>query len=876
MNWQSMHRKDVLKKAKSSESGITRAQAQERITRFGENALKEAPGEPMWRKLLAQFTDYMILILIAAATVSALLGELIDSAAIMAIVLLNAILGFVQEYRAEKALQALKKLSALKATALRGGKQIVVDAKELVPGDVILLEEGDKVPADCRLLESVGLKADEALLTGESLPVEKDAKARVGAKAALGEAQNMVYSGTVIVRGRGRAIVVETGMRTQMGLIAGLVQATESGRTPLQDQLAELGKSLGGIALAACAIIFLIGITTGYEPLEMFIISVSLAVAAIPSGLPAVVTITLAIGVQRMVKRHAIIRKLPAMETLGAATVICSDKTGTLTKNEMTVREVYAGGKSGTVSGEGYSTAGEFQGVDPSSERVFSLLLETACLCNNSTITLEKPGCKASILGDPTEASLLIAAQKAGIEYAKLREKHGFVSENPFTSERKMMSVTRSHGKKYRVYAKGAPEELLKKCTSILKDGRAVKLNAAEKKRVLEENKRMASKALRVLGFAFKDSKQEENDETGLVFLGLAGMMDPPRPEAREAVQLCEQAGIKVFMITGDNPSTAAAIARELGIKAEKVLTGPEIDEERELKETVKNVRVYARVSPEHKLLIVNALKGNGEVVAMTGDGVNDAPAIKRADIGVSMGVTGTDVTKEASEMIVTDDNFASIVSAVEEGRTIYSNIVKAVTFLLTCNVGELITIFTAISVGLPSPLTALQILWMNFVTDSLPALALAVEPTEAGAMKKPPRDKTKPILGKHNAKKFVLVGTYMAAGTLLVYLLYSSWLGIAKAQTMAFSTIVMFQMFYALDCRSQTHLFKAGLFSNKWMWGALAAGVALQGMAVFFPPAQLLFETVSLDAFDVAIIFVVSSSLLLVSQAVKALKANN
>ncbi len=876
-NWHSLEIKQALKEAHSTEKGLTTGQALKRLKELGENALKEAPGETLLSKFLGQFNDFMIIILIIAAIISAALGELIDAGAIAFIVVLNAALGFVQEYRAEKALQALKKLSALQATAVRNGKQVLVDARKIVPGDVIILNEGDRIPADCRLIESIGLRIDEAVLTGESMPVEKNAKALLKEKAALGERSNLAYSGTVVVRGRGKALVIETGMSTQMGRIAELVQETKKDKTPLQKQLAELGKFLGIAALAACAIIFGVGITTGYSALEMFLIAVSLAVAAIPEGLPAVVTITLAIGVQRMAARHSIIRKLPAVETLGAATVICSDKTGTLTKNEMTVREMYADNKRGSVSGEGYELKGAYSGL-ARSNKALSSMLETACLCNNSTLAFDAEKKKASVLGDPTEASLLVAAAKAGIEYEALRKKFEFASENPFTSERKMMSVTRGHGKGYRVHAKGAPEELLKKCNRILKGDRIVKLTPAEKKRVLEENERMASKALRVLGFAFKDSKKKDNSEDSLVFLGLAGMMDPPRPEAAEAIRLCKQAGIKVVMITGDNPATAAAIGRELGLmgKDARELTGPKLDEMHNLEQVVEDVRIYARVSPEHKLMIVNALKARGEIVAMTGDGVNDAPAIKRADIGISMGITGTDVTKEASEMIITDDNFASIVSAIEEGRTIYSNIVKAVTYLVSCNIGEIITIFVAIIGGLASPLAPIQILWMNLVTDSMPALALAVEPTEANAMKRKPREKNKQILGLHNAKRIAIVGTWMAAGTLLLYSHYLPQ-GYEKAATVAFTTLVIFQLFYALDSRSQSlSLNKLGLLSNKWMLASIAAAIALQVFIITHPAAQVIFKTVAIGLGDYALILAVTSSLLIASQAWKMFKARS
>jgi len=875
-DWHAHPAAEALKELASGSRGLSEAEAARRLEKFGANALKEAAAESPLKRFLDQFADFMVLLLIAAAAVSAALGEVVDAAAIIAIVLVNAAIGFAQEYRADKAIHALKALAAPKARVVRDGTEKHVEARFLAPGDVIVIEEGDRVPADCRLMESVELNVDEALLTGESLPAAKDASAVFGAGAALADRRNMIYSGTVAVHGRGKAAVVATGMRTEMGRIAGLVQETESEKTPLQEQLAKLGRFLGIAALAICGMVFVVGVWRGYALLDMFLTSVSLAVAAIPEGLPAVVTITLAVGVQRMVSRNAIIRKLPAVETLGAATAICSDKTGTLTKNEMTVREIWlADGRDARVTGGGYATQGEIEGVRKGDEAL-SLLLDTACLCNNANLVFDAAKNRVSITGDPTEACLLVAAAKAGKDYAALRRGREFVLEIPFSSERKMMSVCRENGSRYRVYSKGAAEALLEKCTHSLENGKTVKLTEAAKRGILAANNRMASKALRVLAFAYKDEAEKPSPksmEDGLTFVGLAGMNDPPRPEAKKAVELCKQAGIKVVMITGDNPETAAAIGRELGLLGgnSRVVAGKELDQIRDLEKVAGDIAIYARVSPEHKLRIVNALKARGEVVAMTGDGVNDAPAIKRADIGVAMGLTGTDVTKEASDMVVTDDNFASIVAAVEEGRTIYSNIVKAVVYLVSCNIGEIITIFSAIIAGFASPLTPLQILWMNLATDAFPALALAMEPPHAGVMRKPPRDKNKPILGRHNARKIALVGIWIAAGTLALYLLYLSR-GVAKAETMAFTTIIFFQLFYALDCRSETRtLYKLGFASNKWMLAAIAGGVALQLVIIYAPFAQGVFKTVALEAGDLALAALVSASLLFALQIKKA-----
>ncbi|NYZ78126.1 HAD-IC family P-type ATPase, partial [Candidatus Micrarchaeota archaeon] len=777
--------REALKELRSSERGLSEEEARARLAQYGANALREKKRQSALMLFLGEFTDLLIVILIIAAVISGFLGEWLDAYAILAVVVLNGIIGFAQEYKAEKALEALKKMIAPKARVVRAGVELRVDARDLVPGDVLVLEEGDKVTADCRLFEVVSLEADEAALTGESMPTKKNALIAVGEKQPVNEQANMLFLGTIVTRGRGKAVVVATGMSTELGKIAEMVSGSQDEETPLQKKLAALGKQLGIGALVIVALVFFAGLLRGFEALEIFMISVSLAVAAIPEGLPAVVTISLAIGVQRMAKKNAIIRKLPAVETLGAATVICTDKTGTLTKNELTVRKLFVDDQFVSVTGEGYGLHGDFVEAGGSGKKISPLknkelfeLLQSSVLCNNSNLVFDAGGSKASIVGDPTEACLLVLAEKAGLDYKELREEYAFVSEIPFDSTRKMMTVTRIvAGGKRKAFVKGAPEMLLENSVRILKNGVEEKLSEAEKKKILEANRLMASNALRVLGFAYRILGEKESPESGeveknLVFVGLAGMMDPPRPEVRQAVNACKTAGIRVVMITGDNPDTARAVARELGLLGQdgsRIVTGAELNDftEAQLRELVKDVVVYARVSPEHKLRIVDALKARGEIVAMTGDGVNDAPAIKKADIGIAMGITGTDVAKEASDMVVVDDNFASIEHAVEEGRVIYDNILKAVRFLVSCNIGELLAIFFAIIGGLKSPLTPIQILWMNIVTDSPPALALAMEPKDPDVMRRPPRSTSEKILTRESFSGMFLVGLLVALGTL-------------------------------------------------------------------------------------------------------------
>jgi Ca2+-transporting ATPase len=865
------------------------AEAEARLAEHGLNRLQEQKKESLLLLFARQFTDLLIVILAIAAVVSGLLGEWLDAAAIFAIIVLNGVIGFIQEYKADRAMEALKKMVAPLARVIRGGTEANIDARDLVPGDIVLIGEGDRVPADARLLETVALEADEAALTGESSPVPKDAGRVCELQETIHCHVNMVFLGTVITRGRGKALVTTTGMNTELGKIAKVVAEEPEEDTPLQKKLHYLGKQLTAAALIIVIATFAMGLLRGLDAFEMFLISVSLAVAAIPEGLPAVLTITLSLGVQRMASKHAIIRRLPAVETLGAATVICTDKTGTLTKNEMTVRRVLVDGTCLRVTGEGYSVRGEFiNEKDGSTEAALVVpgmkeLLEAGVLCNNSSLTVDAESGRGTILGDPTEACLLVVAAKAGLEQGRLLAARAFVREIPFDSARKMMTVIRTLDHRHRAYVKGAPEVLVERCSRVLHGNEVRAITPADRDAVLSATTAMASESLRVLGFAYRDLPDpgipDAAVETDLVFIGLAGMMDPPRAEAKTAVQACREAGVRVVMITGDNPTTAGAVARELNLDcggAGGIMTGSELDTAsgEELKGLVEHVGVYARVSPEHKLRIVDALKSRGEVVAMTGDGVNDAPAIKRADIGVAMGITGTEVTKEASDMVITDDNFASIERAVEEGRVIYANILKAVNYLLSCNIGELITIFTAITAGLASPITPIQILWMNIITDSPPALALAMNPGDPDVMKRPPQDPKGRIVTPRLAVVMVLVGILMAIEVLGAYVWY---LGggpamAAKAGTMAFCVMIMFQQFYALSCSGSgsTPVLATGLFRNRWLWAAFLFGFATMLLITEWAPVYPIFDTVALDLLDWGIVMVLASMAFAIPELVK------
>lgn len=850
--------------------GLSLKEVNQRLTEFGQNMLRTKKGTHPVFVFLGQFKDFMVLVLLAATIVSGVLGEVADAITIMAILIVNAVLGFIQEYRAEKSMDSLKSLTAPEARVLRDGVEVRIPAAELVPGDIVLLEAGDRIPADIRWIQAVNIEVEESALTGESHPVAKSVLALTDELTPMADRVNMGYMGTIVVNGRGAGVVVATGMDTEMGIIAGMIQSVEDEETPLQKRLAQLGKYIVLISLAVCALVVITGVWRGEGFYKMFLAGVSLAVAAIPEGLPAIVTVALAIGVQRMVKRKAIVRKLPAVETLGCATVICSDKTGTLTQNEMTVRQIYSDRRMTAVTGQGYDPKGEFHGGDPmTSKDPLNEALKVAALCNNSILTrkgiqvagLFRSSSKESpwgIEGDPTEGALLVAAAKAGIWRETLERKEERMGEIPFDSDRKRMSVIYQGKSGKRAYVKGAPDVILRLCKAELTSEGIVELNDIRRRTIMHANDEMARKALRVLAVAERqlqeNEKGDERIEENLVFVGLMGMIDPPRTSAGKAIKVCRHAGIKPVMITGDHRLTAEAVAQELGILRENsqgILTGAELEylSDEELEKKVMTTSVYARVTPKDKLRIVRALKKNGQVVAMTGDGVNDAPAVKEADIGVSMGKTGTDVTKEASAMVLADDNFATIVAAVEEGRAIYDNIRKFIRYLLSCNLGEVLTMFLATLLGLPLPLLAIQILWVNLVTDGLPAMALGVDGMDKDIMSRPPRAPEESIFARGLAQKIGIRGTMIGLGTLFVFVT-ALFLGVNMlgARTMAFSTLVFSQLFHVFDCKSETRgIFEVGLFSNPYLVAAVLISTLMQLSVVYLPPLQAIFKTASL-----------------------------
>ncbi len=799
---------------------------------------------------------------------SGLLQEWIDAAAIVAIVILNAILGFVQEFRAERSLAALRKLSVATARVIREGVARSIPARELVPGDLIQAEAGDRIPADSRLIYATSLQTQEASLTGESTPVGKSAEAISQIEVPLGDRRNMLFMSTIAVSGKGRALVTSTGSQTELGKIAAMIHReaqAEQEETPLQRRLEQLGHTLLWLSLVIVTVVFLLGMLRGVPLIMMFLTSVSLAVAAIPEGLPAVVTITLALGVTRMVQRHALIRRLPAVETLGSTTVICSDKTGTLTKNEMTVTHLYLDGEVLTVSGEGYAPLGEIRTEEgPTSAKPYpglTALLRAGVLCNGAELRLESFAWQ--VVGDPTEGALLVVAAKTGLSKADLDRENPVLGEVPFDSERKKMTVVRHAASGPVAYVKGAPDVLLRDCTAwMTRDGQITALTEESRQRILSTNRQFASHALRVLGVAMRpldilpDAYIATSLEQDLTFLGLVGMKDPIRPEAKAAVETCRAAGIRTVMITGDHKDTAVAIAHDLGIleTGAQAISGTELDQlsDDELEQRVTGTAVYARVSAEHKLRVVRAWKRRGAVVAMTGDGVNDAPALKAADIGVAMGITGTDVTKEASDMVVTDDNFASIAAAVEEGRAVFDNIRKAVFYLLSCNISEILLMLLATLFALPLPLLPVQILWINLVTDGLPALALAVDPKDPDLMRRPPRPPAEQFLTKEWFLMLFAQGSFLALITLgaFVYCLYGMDLNLERARTLTFTILVMAQLFHAFNNRNDRRsLFEIGLFTNKPLLGAVTLSAALQAVIVLTPPIHPIFDVVPFDA---------------------------
>jgi len=890
VEWHNKSAEEVLEELSSSKGGLTESEALLRLSRYGRNRLKEPKKEARLVKFLKQFTEFIILVLIGAAVVAGFLSEWVDAVAIFAIVVLNGVIGFSQEEKAEKVLETLKKLSAPKAKVFRDGAIDTVSAQDVVPGDIIVFEAGDMVPADSRIISSELLRIDESTLTGESHPADKDCE-RIEDPLPLADRRNMAYSGTTVVYGRGKAVVAGTGMSTELGHIAALLSEVKSEPTPLQRRLEEFGKLLVYIAGGVCALIFLLGILRGDKLLELFLTSVSLAVAAIPEGLPAVVTVVLALGVQRMVKRHALVRKLPSVETLGSATLIASDKTGTLTQNQMTVKKVYLStGQTLSVSGAGYAPDGSFftgmEKIDPVKNIALGELLKIALLC--STAELKKTdNNKWQVIGDPTEGALLSMALKAGLKKEDLEREFTFVSEIPFDAERKMMTtIYRDRSAHYYSFTKGAPERILPNCSVIYSEGGVQPMKDGIMEDIIKINDGFAEEAMRVLAFACRKSDKPldihsvHSIESGLTFVGLAAMIDPPREEAAFAVERAKKAGIIPLMITGDHKLTAMAVAKEIGIfrEGDIAVEGAELDRmgDDEFERLLPSIKVYARVNPEHKLKIVRAWRKKGEIIAMTGDGVNDAPALKEADIGIAMGITGTDVTKEASDMVLTDDNFASIISAVEEGRGIFLNIRKVVHYLLSCNIGEIITLFIASVLGMPLPLLPIQILWMNLITDSLPALGLAMETIEPGVMDKKPRPKTEGIVTGPLLRVMVLQGAFMAACTLIVYALELYFLngGIEKARTAAFSVLVLSQMFHVFNCRSEKEsVFKIGVFTNRTLNIAVGFIFFTQIAVVNIPYLEGIFKVVRLNGIDWLIVFAMAVQSLLWMEVVKGVK---
>jgi len=858
--WHTLPCELVFSDLNSTPAGLSGSEAVQRLAQYGPNELQASHGVSPWAILLEQFKNILILILLAATVASAFLGHAVEAIAITVIVLFAVVLGFVQEYRAERAIEALRKMAAPTANALRDGKEVALPARDLVPGDVFLLRAGDKVPADSRLFESVNLQVEEAPLTGESVPIEKHA-APINGELTIGDRKNMVYAGTAATYGRGRAVVVATGMNTEFGKIARMIQTIEAGKTPMQENLNRLGHVLARAAFVIVALIVALGLFRGTPFIEMLIFGIALAVAVVPEALPAVVTISLALGVQRMVKRNALIRRLPAVETLGSTSVICSDKTGTLTKDEMTVRRIFVGGKLLEVSGAGYEPRGQFSYNESVMEPpdTLKLLLQAATLASDADVVYNDLDKRWQIKGDPTEGALVVAAAKAGLKKTDLESQFPRVKEIPFTSETKRMTTLHDAPAGVVAYAKGAPEMLLNSCALQLTESGETLLDAAGKEKFLEAARRMAMEALRVLAIAYKPGAAIEDAEREMTFLGLVGMIDPPRPEAKAAIQTCEQAGIKTVMITGDHPLTAQAVARELGLlKTGRVVTGAELEalSDVEFEIEAEKIDVYARVSPAHKLRVVSALQKKGHIVAMTGDGVNDAPALKKADIGVAMGITGTDVSKEAAAMTLTDDNFASIVAAVEEGRGIFGNCKKYLMYLLSANTSELLIMVGAALLGLPMPLTAVQLLYVNLATDGLPALALAVDPPERDIMRRKPRNPRTGVFTRPVVTLMIAGGVWSAVVNLCLFVwALKSGYSNEQAMTLTFVSLILIQFIMAYNYRSDRFSVLNKPFANKWLNMAVAWELMPLAAVLYLPALQEPFSTFSLAHADWAVV---------------------
>jgi len=852
--WYKKSKNEILQELDVDEkNGLSSTEALRRLEKYGKNKLETKKKKTLFKQFLSQLKDVMIYILIIAAIISAFLGEISDALIILLVIIINAVIGVIQESKAEKALDALKELSTPKALVKRDGSLKEILSEDIVPGDIVIIDAGRYIPGDLRLIDTANLKIEESAFTGESVPSEKDASFLPDKEIPIGDQNNMAFMSTLATYGRGVGVVVGTGMNTEIGKIAKMIEQEENDETPLQKKLSELGKILGFLAVGICILIFIISFFQGRDLLEMFLTSISLAVAAIPEGLPAIVAIVLALGVQRMVKKNAIIRKLPAVETLGSVSIICSDKTGTLTQNKMTVTTVY--------TNDSYIKESEFNLNDNESK----LLVDCMVLCNDATYS------EKSQTGDPTEIALLEYPFKLNILKEKLEKEFKRIDEIPFDSDRKLMTtVNLVDDKKARVFTKGALDSILSICNKISVNGKLLDFTKEYKAKVLENSNIMSDKALRVLAFAYKDISKEnivlDSLEKDLVFIGMVGMIDPPRLEVKDSIKLCKSAGITPVMITGDHKNTAFAIANELGIAEDisQAITGHEIDKfkEEEFNEKIINYRVFARVSPEHKVKIVKAFKSHGNIVSMTGDGVNDAPSLKAADIGVAMGITGTDVSKGASDMILTDDNFSTIVSAVEEGRKIYLNIKKSIVFLLSCNLGEILTLFTAILLNWNSPLQPIHILWVNLITDSFPALALGVDKTKEDVMNNPPRNPKESIFVKSDKIQLIINGVLIGGITLFAFKLgerlYAD--SLIHAQTMAFVVLSVSQLFLSLSLRSNTKsAFSLGIFSNKYLVYSILLGIFLQVIIISISFIANIFKVTPLLLYDWIVVILVS-----------------
>ncbi|MFC2122708.1 cation-translocating P-type ATPase [Bacteroidota bacterium] len=876
-HWHNLSLDKVLQIQGSQRSGLADVEAQQRLSQYGANELKGKKSTPAILVFLQQFLSPLIYVLLVAVVVSAIARHFIDAGVIMAVLLLNAAIGFIQETRAEKAMQALMAMAAPKAMVRRNGKVVSLPARAIVPGDILLLETGDKVPSDARLIRASNLRVNEAALTGESMPVDKFVKA-LSEDVPLAERKNLVYMGTIITSGRATAVVFGTGMSTEVGRIATSIQEVQPEKTPLQLSIGKLSRLLVGLFLGVCTLLVVVGLLQGLGWLEMFLLAVAAAVSAIPEGLPAVVTVVLAMGMRIMANRNAIVRRLVAVETLGSATVICSDKTGTLTLNEMMVRKLYIDGQWIEVTGQGYEPQGEFyrdgHNLHSESGTPLASMLRIGALCNDALLTEEEDG--YDILGDPTEGALVVAAAKAGINKEKLENNSPRLDEIPFQSERQYMATLHPLDGNRVAYVKGAVERLLPMSQYLLSHDGVIPLSEADIDRIMQANEAMAGQALRVIGIAYADLPAEQeglsdDDIRGkLVFVGLAGMADPPREEAKEAIKLCRQAGIKVVMITGDNRITAESIARQLELPPGKAITSAELQamSDEELCREVENVSVFARIEPLHKLRIVEALKSRGHIVAMTGDGVNDAPALKAANIGIAMGITGTDVAKEAGDMILADDNFASVVAAVDEGRAIFNRLRNVIFFLLSTNTGELLALILSVLFIGQAPMLAVQIIWVNLVTDTAVTVPLGLEPKFGDELKQPPRHPKVGLVFPGLLLRVGFMAAMMSAGVFLIFNWAQSRMSLEEARTLAFCSMVVFEWFRAFNARSDEHtVFKLGLFRNRWLVMSIGLAILLQMAVVYVPFLQVAFSTVPLSLGEWGIALLAGGSLFTIEE---------